>query len=147
MSIPLNKLNMKGSWKLLQNCWEAMLWLMCAPGFTFAEVAIGSELWIRSAVEDSRKIELEIVYLYKVLDNFPKITRSFTLHIKPLGEFMRLHILMITGTWVCHISGQLGKTCSCGNAGGTTNKRSARASAWCQVVLVSLSGFVLDKFG
>lgn len=61
------------------------------------------------------------MYLYKVLDNFPKITRSLTLHIKPVGEFMKLHILMITGTWVCQIPGQLGKICSCGNAGGTTN--------------------------
>lgn len=34
---------------------------------------------------------------------------------------MKLHIMMITGTWVCQIPGQLGKIRSCGNADETSN--------------------------
>lgn len=42
---------------------------MHAANITFAEIAIGSEFWIRSAVEDSRKIQFKIMYLYEVMHN------------------------------------------------------------------------------
>ena len=55
-----------------------MLKLMHAANITFTEVAIGSE----------------------VMHNFLKITRPLTLHVKPMGEFMKLDILTITGVWI-----------------------------------------------
>lgn len=96
---------------------------MHAANITFAEIAIGSELWIRSAVEDSRKIQFKIMYLYEVMHNLCKITRLLTLHVKPMGEFMKLDILTITGIWIWKVPGQLAKMCSCRSAGGGTNNR------------------------
>jgi len=100
-----------------------MLKLMHAANITSAEVAIGSEPSIRRSavkVEDYRKIPFKVMYLYKVMHNFSKITRQLPLPVKPMGEFIKLHILKITGIWIWKVSGQLGKACSCRSAGGGT---------------------------
>lgn len=74
---------------------------MHAANSTFAEVAIGSEHWIRrSAVEYSRKIQFKTMCLYTGMHNFPQIKRPLTLHVKPMGLLMRLDILKVTGIWI-----------------------------------------------